>query len=427
MRRCLLALLALGSLAAPAGAQSLSDRFRQLFTFGDCGQPLCLEVEQAVHGDHFIPAAVQGENNMLAFLSTAITSAIGNVPFAAAASGTAFSFEGGAPVAIAISPGPVFADRAQTLGRGQFFVGATVSGINFDNLRGVGLSDLEFNFAHQNLVGDQGDPAMGNPTFENDYIAIETDLSLSLIVGTLVASYGLADRVDIGVAVPIVRASMSGTSQAVFVPWDRAATPHYFGTDTNPEESAMTSTEGTAVGVGDIGARLKVHLYDGASFGISAIGDVRLPTGSEDDFLGSGTTSVRAIAVLSGRFGNFTPHVNAGALLTSSDELNNRLLVTAGFDHLLSESVTLALDLVSNLQMGDSKLTVPDRVVFTAPTVRTLDLTNIPREVDNLMDGSVGVKIGAGGFRIVGNALIPLTEGGMRPGLMWTVGLERTF
>ena len=422
MRRSVSTVLMLGLLAAPASAQSLRDRVTNLFTFGNCGDALCLEVNAEIHGQHYNPAVVQGEDNMLAFLGNAITSAIGNVPFAAAASGTAFTFEGGVPTAIQISPGPVFADRAQTLGRGNVFFGASVSGISFDNIRGVPLSDLEFRFSHQNV----GDAALGNPAFENDVIEVETEMTLDLLIGTVIAAYGLGDRIDVGVAVPIVRASLSGTSTAQFDYWNPSS-PHQFGTEENPQAQATTSSEGSVVGIGDVGARLKVMLYENATLGVTAIGDVRLPTGSEDDFLGTGTTTVRAIGVVSGRFGAFTPHVNVGALLTSADYLNNRLLLTAGFDQLLSESVTLALDLVSNFQVGDAKLTVPDRVIFTAPSVRTLDLTNIPRQVDDLMDGSVGVKISAGGFRLVGNALVPLTDGGMRPNVMWTLGLERTF
>jgi hypothetical protein len=422
MRRSVTTVLVLCLVASPAAGQSLRDRVSQLFTFGTCGEALCLDVNAAVHGSHYNPSVVQGEDNMLAFLGNAITSAIGNVPFAAATSGTAYTFEGGVPTPIQISPGPIFADRAQTIGRGNLYFGAAVSGISFANLRGVPLSDLDFNFTHQNV----GDEALGSPSFENDVIEVQTDMSLSLLVGTFVAAYGLADRIDIGVAVPVVRASLEGTSVAVIDHWETSS-PHNFGTESNPQAQATTSTEGSVVGVGDVGARVKIMLFENASLGISAIGDVRLPTGSEDDFLGSGTTTVRGIGVISGRFGDFTPHVNVGALFTSAEDLNNRFLITAGFDHLLSDQVTLALDLVTNMQLGDSKLTVPAPVVFTAPTVRTLDLTNIPRQVDDLLDGSIGVKIAAGEFRIVGNALVPLTDGGMRPNFMWTLGIERTF
>src|SRR5512134_2910830 len=44
-------------LHAPLGAQTLRDEIVQLFTFGTCGEPLCLEGALGGHGGRFIPAA----------------------------------------------------------------------------------------------------------------------------------------------------------------------------------------------------------------------------------------------------------------------------------------------------------------------------------------------------------------------------------
>src|SRR5690606_31629715 len=64
MRRLLIGILAAVLFTPTAQAQSLRDHFSRLFTFGNCGQPLCLDVDNQ-HGDHFIPQVVQGESNML--------------------------------------------------------------------------------------------------------------------------------------------------------------------------------------------------------------------------------------------------------------------------------------------------------------------------------------------------------------------------
>lgn len=109
--------------AQPLGAQSLRDRFSELFTFGICGEPLCLDVNASVHGDHFIPSIVQGRDNTLEFMLNAIGFALGNIPLTAAASGVAYRFEGGVPIATTVSAGPIFADRAETLGRGRLLAG----------------------------------------------------------------------------------------------------------------------------------------------------------------------------------------------------------------------------------------------------------------------------------------------------------------
>jgi len=44
---------------------------------------------------------------------------IGNVPIATTSGGVTFRFEGGIPVKSSLSLGPIFAERAQTLGRGR--------------------------------------------------------------------------------------------------------------------------------------------------------------------------------------------------------------------------------------------------------------------------------------------------------------------
>ena len=422
MRRLHVWAAALAFLPASLQAQTLSDRFSQLFTFGDCGQPLCLEVNQAAHGLHYIPSVTQGENNLLAFLTGSIGNSLGNLPFTAASSGVTFRFENGMPVATSIGAGPIFAERSQTLGQGRFLVGLNLNGIGMDNVRGVPLSDLNFRFTHQNTQN----PALGDPIFERDIIEVTTDMSLSLLVTSLFASYGLLDNLDVGVLVPVVRASIEGTSTASIIPYTRP-TPHQFAG--NPE-LATSTTEGSATGIGDIAIRAKANLRQTEQLGIAALADIRLPTGDEENFLGSGSSSFRILGILSGQFGNLSPHLNAGMAIRSGDLQNNSILATIGLDHLLSPRVSLAADIVTDFEMGDSKLVLPDPVIFTAPepTPTTVELTDIPDKKDNIIDASFGLKfLLPQDYRVVTNVLFPLSEGGLRPKLLWTLGVERTF
>jgi hypothetical protein len=73
---------------------------------------------------------------------------------------------------------------------------------------------------------------------------------------------------------------------------------------------------------------------DRGAFGFLA--DVRFPTGSEEDFQGSGEYAVRGLMVVSGRFGDFSPHLNGGYLWRSEKSLTDAVLVTAGFDQLMA-------------------------------------------------------------------------------------------
>jgi hypothetical protein len=420
MRFFAIAAVSLALVASPLTAQTLSDRFRQLFTFGNCGQPLCLEVSNE-HGSHYIPAVTQGENDLLAFLTGSIATSLGNLPFTSATSGVTFRIdETGVPVATSVSGGPIFAERSQTLGRGRFLLGVNVNGISMDNVRGVPLSDLELRFTHQNV----GNAALGDPTFERDIIEVATDMSLSLIVTSAFASIGIMNDVDIGVLVPFVRASLEGSSQATLDAF-QPGSPHLFG---GTSETAESSAEGSATGIGDIAIRAKINLYQTPEFGFALLGDARLPTGDEENFLGSGTTSVRALGILSGSFGNFAPHLNAGFAYRSGENQSNSLLATLGFDQLMSDRVSIAAELITDFEIGDPQLILPEPVVFTSPTVETVNLTDIPNEKDNRMDAAFGIKfLLASEVRGVTNIMFPLNDGGLRPKFLWTVGIERTF
>jgi hypothetical protein len=421
MRRLIVAVFLIAC-TSPLHGQSMSERFYQLFTFGDCGEALCLEVNQAQHGSHYIPGVAQGSQNLLNFVTNAIGLTIGQLPFAAATGGVTYTFERGVPVASAVSAGPIFADRAETLGRGRLLLGGNVSGFSFTKLRGVSLDDLLLNFPHQNVQN----AAYGDPFFEHDYVEVVTNLDVSLLVTSIFFAYGLSDRMDIGISLPIVRSSLDGTSRAEIR--QMGSSPHFFGTPADPSTSATATASGSATGIGDIAGRIKVNVAQTSQFGLSLIADVRAGTGSQEDFHGSGATTFRIFGATSARYGSFSPHLNGGFLLTSADYATNRVLGTLGFDYLLGEQVTFAAELVGSFETGDSKLLLPEPVVFTSPTVETLELTDIPDKNDNFVDASVGAKIQAGqSFRIVTNVLIPLANAGMRPTVGWTVGLERVF
>lgn len=431
IRRAAVSLLALTILAGltvlapptPASGQTLSDEFSRLFTFGDCGEALCLPVNEAVHGHHYIPAAVQGEANLLAFLSGAIAKSVGNLPATAASSGVTFTIVDGVPVQTSVSAGPIFAERAQTLGAGRFLVGANVSDLSFTSIRGTDLDELWMTFTHQNVAS----PALGDPSFENDMIHVSVDLNMDVLATNLFASYGVTDDLDVSVLVPLLRAELYGQSVATIEHFGDTS-PHHFGTDTNPTDQATSWADGSTFGLGDVGLRAKASLYQTEQAGVGLLADVRLPTGDEADFLGSGEPSFRLLTVVSSRFGDFSPHVNTGFAVRGGDVQPNSLLLTVGFDQHLFDRATVAVELVSDFQTGGSDLRVPEPMQFSEPFPREVPMSPIPERDDDLVDASIGGKVDLPAeFRLLANALVPLNDGGLRPEVLWTVGLERTF
>jgi len=186
--------------------------------------------------------------------------------------------------------------------------------------------------------------------------------------------------------------------------------------------------EGSATGIGDIAARVKVNVTQTERTTFAVLGDVRFPTGSEDDLLGSGHIAARGLGIVSARFGAFSPHANLGYLYRSGSSQNNAVLATLGFDHLMAPWATMAVDLVSELQVGESKLRLPGPVTYDLPFRRTINVTNLPNERDDLINGSFGFKFTTrAGVTLVANTLFPLNRGGLRPNVLWTAGLEYNF
>ena len=443
--RGLLACLVLVSLVpSPARAQGLREQISDLFIFGPGQDPLFLAgsgdpnnpSSLRVHGSHFIPAASGTNATIISFLTTAVSSNVEQIPASATSGGSTFRFEGGVPVRTTLSPGPIFGERAQTLGRGRVFVGANRTGIDFKTLRGENLDDIRLTFTHANVDFEGCDSTaggdctlMGIPAVENDVIQLKLNLDVNLDVTSFFLTYGLFDHVDVGVVLPIVSASLHGESEAEIVPFGGPTVAHFFGgTPENPVLNASRFVDGSATGLGDVAVRLKVSARESGPVAIALLGDVRFPTGDPDNFLGSGSLAARGLGILSARFGNFSPHVNVGYAYRHGEMQNDAVLGTVGFDHVMAPWATLAVDLISEFQVGTSELHVPGVVTIEAPFRRTIEPTSIPDRRDDIVNGSFGMKFTTGGGVIlVANTIWPLNRGGLRPDVLWTLGLEYNF
>ncbi len=406
--------------AVPGHAQGLRDKISQLFIFGegesalflagtaDPGNPQNIQI----HGDHFIPASVQSNGSIIAFLESSIASQLSNLPFSSTSGGRTFRFEGGVPIATSTSPGPIFAERALTL-----------------------VDAVQLTFTHENtdfpncdqVVG--GDCSlMGVPVLENDVIVLDLGMDLNVTSTLFTMSYGLLDWIDIGVAVPIVSNSLQATSQAEVVPFGSDPAHFFSGTLDNPGLTAERFVQGTATGLGDVAARAKIRVARNDQTAFAILGDARFATGSEEDLLGSGEFAIRGLGIVSAQFGAFSPHANVGYLYRAGDMQTDAFLATVGFDHLLADWAALAVDVISEFQVGESKIAVPEPVTIDAPFNRTVTTTNIPDMRDDILAGSFGFKfLTPSGVTIVANSLWPLNDGGIRASVAWTLGLEYNF
>lgn len=434
-------------IARPLQGQELRDHLADLFQVGDQSVPF--RVSEAsdpadpntmvVPDDAFSPSAGGANAAILTFLTKWVSAYPGNLPVSATSGGVTFQFAGGAPVRGTVSAGPILNERAATLGRQHMAVGVDFTELGFTTLRGLPLDNVRLLFTQANTT----DPActaatgqdcapLGVPVAENDLLEVLLSLHMRMRVASVYASYGLLDRLDVGVVVPVVQSRLDATSVVSLLPFGTSAAgvPSHFlaGTPAAPVLTSTQGVHGSATGIGDMALRAKLRVLERRRVGVALLGDVRLATGREGDFLGSGHTAVRALGVVSGQFGSFAPHLNVGYLWRNAAVANDAILGAIGFDQVLAPWATFAAGLLGELQIGQNVMQVPAPVTFTAPVVRTIVPMDVPQTRDDPVSATVGVKFSTlSNLTATVNALIPVTRTGPRPDWAWSTGLEYDF
>jgi hypothetical protein len=437
-------------LATPARAQTLQELVGRLFVLGQHTAPLqvstlgmgeqgSLSVEP---DDGFLPSAVQANAAVLDFLTRWVGVSPGYFPVGSTSGGLTFRFESGLPVAAAVSAGPIFGERGHTLGRGRAVVGANFTSTRFNTSRGQPIKDLRLIFTQTNFDNDQCDAEQGRdcaplgvPLSENDVLEVLLTLDLDVDVMSLFMTYGLFDRVDLGLIVPVAHTGLAAHTLGQIIPFGTSGSGASHFIAGTPEDPVLSSTQvvnGSATGIGDLAGRMKVNVLERNGAALALLGDVRAPTGDERDFLGTGEWAARGLGILSLRFGDFSPHVNAGYVWRGGNSgngvANDAALATIGFDQVFESWATFSADVITEVQIGQSVFEVPPPVTFTEPFVRSVRPMEISDARDNLVALSLGFRFATlSNFTAVANTLIPVTGSSPRPDFAWSLGVEYDF
>ena len=91
---------------------------------------------------------------------------------------------------------------------------------------------------------------------------------------------------------------------------------------------------------------------------------------------------------MSAQFGDFSPHANIGYVYRRAELQNDAVLATIGFDHLMASWAMIAVDLVSELQVGDNNLVLPQPLTVDEPFLRVINPTTIPDVRDDIVNAS---------------------------------------
>ena len=247
--------------SAAARAQSLSEIIPNLFGPGG----LIVNSETTLpngqtHSAHFNSSFQQSFTPF----NTALATQLASVPLPSPASGFTYTLDSSLGVfkRSTQSFGPILSDRAETVGKHKASVGFSFQHFSFDSLDGTDLGAVPVVFTHDN-------PAAG--TGRDDLVTTSNDINITLGQFTSFVNYGILDRLDVSLAIPVVTVDLTATSVATIqrIGTTNPAT-HFFGNGHGDYGTTASVTgSGSKTGIGDIIFRLKGTVYKQGGTGLA--------------------------------------------------------------------------------------------------------------------------------------------------------------
>lgn len=413
----------------------------QIFGYGGLGSPPLFEAGS--RGTDFQNSALTS----FAPLNSAIGSQLALLPFASPASGFVYSISAGVPVQTQQSFGPILAERAETIGRHKLFVGVSYQYFAFGSIDGVGLKNIPAVFTTTDA------PA----PYNRDVVQTNTRIDLKIHQVTGVATFGLTNRIDVAVAVPLDTVNTAVTTSANII--ENSVQPG----DTNPADyrhlfagpcdyrltpyclitSETFHDQRNVTGIGDVTFRIKGTVWPGEKLAVAVAADFRAPTGDAEDFLGSGTFGFTPFVVASYK-GRVSPHINLGFQVNGNSvlapptasgtngHLPNNFFYTVGADWGATRHLTFDLDF-----LGQEVINGPQLAVTQYQDQGNLYVPNSQQTFANIAQsrGTFAVNNLSAGLKwdiakelvFTGNVIYQVNNGGLRARVVPLAGLSYTF
>ena len=426
----LTALLACGMGPRAHADPGLAQQFNSLF--GPEG--IIIETEQ-FHRAHF----TSDSQAVLGLLVQQLAPAAADFPAVSTVPGLTFSYntELQAFERSSGSLGPVFVERPQTIGRGKLDVGFSYLFEDFDELDGANLDGLSFRLHHEDCCGNPPGPFTkpdgmlgGSPitAFETDTADIIFDeFDLESHVLSLYATYGITDRWDVNVLLPIVFTSLEVSARAVLnnasINPATGQPTHLFPDGTN---LLTRNLDDDSTGVGDLLVRTKYHFLSSDGFNLASGLSLRIPTGDEDNFQGLDDVVLTPYLALSQEWSRFDFHFQAGFDINADDTERSRARYAIGLTTQLIERLAFLIDIIGSSNLSEPEVSVDVPVIEGSAQVGTRTITQGVRT--DIVDLAIGFKA-AFTQSVVGFAsvFIPLNDDGLRADVVPAAGLEVSF
>ncbi len=272
------------------------------------------------------------------------------------------------------APGAVFVDIPQTIGKNRFNFGLSYQYLDFNELNGEDLNGLHRTLVHQDTKDQVPPPTCtvhnmhsttnglpgpgdGNPCFENDTITVTFDnLAIRSHVWSLFATYGITDRWDVNILLPLVYTQLNADARAVIN--DVSTSIHRF-----PDGGVVDSesSDGDHFGVGDLLLRTKYRFTDNDMWNAASSLVLRVPTGSNQDFQGLGDVVLSPFFVGGVTLGRHDIHTNLGFDINPEHLDRSRARYALGGSLSIIDGLSMQVDFLgsSNLEKQDASITVP--------------------------------------------------------------------
>lgn len=413
-----LIVLLIGHQAASAQGR-LEKAFAELYA-------TCLFDVPTVADNPFSQAASLARNAFAPGLSGFIESNLAAIPLAPPS--LEAEYADGEVINVVTGFTPIYTESSATVGKGLFLVGANTSYFNLSKIRGEDLENLEFAF-EQNGGGDR--------------VFVTMPFDINATIFTLHATYGVTNRFDIGMALPVVRLGVNNVNTTFRVEGDNTGC-RYIPGDLNCEGRGERSVSPALFGLiddqsetelflGTLALRAKYRFPVSMSAGrLAAVLDVRVPTRKESSVLGSGNFGTRLTFIGEyHQFGTFKPYVNVGAQFWNGDP-SNSFNVATGFNQQLASKLFFTFDLLGKIDLESDPFlaAIDDPTASSTPTQEpVLAGSTIPAlNRDHTLNAGLGFQVALSpSIHAYGSALFALLNRGLQSTVAPTVGIAAHF
>ena len=418
-----------------------------------------------------------------ALVNQAIITQLTSVPLGSSSGGFTYSFnpELGTFDRTSESFGPSLAERALTNGKGKFNFGINFQSSEFDSFEGKSLEggDLKFNLLHNDCCKPPGNGIRTTPAFEGDVIESTLTMNLKMQSALFFFNYGITDRFDVALVVPVTNVEVSATNVARLRRFSTDINPNIHFFEGSDHDQVSFADSGSASGIGDLAVRAKWNFYRAAGGGLAAGFELRAPTGDEKNLLGLGAAQAKVSFIASTDFNGFAPHFNVGykfsgdppeslstvefpqlegvdaptnpsvtrevpkpLTLDRIDIAPNEFNYAVGFDWAAHPRATIAFDLLGRRLIDAGRLREfpfehrfrlegnDGNVLADDGPVRSVTFSQLfldPVSVNQIF-AAVGAKVNVGStFLLSANVLFALTDEGLKDDVVPIIGFDYVF